>query len=217
MNVNIGRKSGDGCTTGWKCMILGAKTLDIIFNEDSRWWIIYDGYICRMQRVFFDKAATFLRDTAMENSYQTYVVKELTRVRERLEEKKQNQADLYFLRNLQVLFECSWQDWLKDEDRKDRLSERGKQHERVKQELEAALPEIIKEAEKNLAVDSVVSEVVDGHVGLELTSKLEQARSEAEMLHQSLDEIIREMRGESVERKRTALSLHACLHVLKAL
>jgi hypothetical protein len=35
----MGRKSGDGCTTGWKCMILGVKTLDIIFNEDSRWWI----------------------------------------------------------------------------------------------------------------------------------------------------------------------------------
>ena len=170
-----------------------------------------------MQRVFFEKAATFLRDTGLENSYQTYVVKELTTVRERLEEKKQNQADLYFLRNLQVLFECSWQDWLKDEDLKDRLSDRGKQYLVVMKELEAVLPEIIKETEKNLAVDSVVSEIVDDHVGSELTSKLEQARNEAEMLHQSLENIIREMRGESVDRKRAAFNLHACLDILKAL
>ena len=83
------------------------------------------------------------------------------------------------------------------------------------QELEQSLPQIIEEAEKNLAIVSVVPEVVDGPVVLELTSKLEQARNEAEMLHQNLDEIIREIRGESVERK--SARLRACLHSLKGL
>ncbi len=153
----------------------------------------------------------------MECSYTKYIVNELKTLNVRLEGKKQKQTDIYFLNNLGVLLKCSWEDWLKEESRKDRLSERGKQHLLVMQELAQSLPQIIEEAEKNLAVDSVVSEIVDGHVGSELTSKLEQARNEAEMLHQSLENIIREMRGESVDRKRAAFNLHACLDILKAL
>jgi hypothetical protein len=65
---------------------------------DSRRWIIYDGYVCKMQGVFFNKAATFIRDTMNECSYTTYVVNELKTVNERLEAKKQNQTDIYFLR-----------------------------------------------------------------------------------------------------------------------
>jgi len=162
-----------------------------------------------MQGVFFKKAATFIRDTMNECSFTTYVVNELKTVNERLEAKKQNQADIYFLKNLGVLFNCSWQDWLNGESRKDRLSERGKQHLLVMQDLEQLLPQIIEDAEKTLARDSVVPEVVDGPVGLELTLKLEQARKEAEMLHQNLDGIIREIRGESVERKRGVARLKA--------
>ena len=63
----------------------------------------------------------------------------------------------------------------------------------------------------------VLQESVDAPLALQLTSKLEQARSEAAMLEQILDEILREMRGETGPRKRAAGRLDVCLRVLKEL
>jgi hypothetical protein len=45
-----------------------------------------------------------------ECSYTTYVVNELKEVNDRLRGKIQNQVDLYFLKNLGVMFKCSWQE-----------------------------------------------------------------------------------------------------------
>ena len=170
-----------------------------------------------MQGVFFKKAVTFICDTMMSCSFATHIVHELEAINLRLTEKKQNQTDLYFLRNLEVLLQCSWQDWLKEESQPDRLSERGKAHQRTMQELETLLPQIIEDAENNLTTESVLQETGDVPSALQFTLKLEHARSEAEMLEQHLGAIIREMRGETGSRKRVAGQLDACLRVLKEL
>ena len=163
------------------------------------------------------KAAAFIRDTMMPCSFATHIVKELEAINVRLTEKKHNQTDLYFLRNLEVLLKCSWQDWLKEESRPDHLSERGKEHQRTMQELETLLPTIIEDAENNLTADSVLKETGDVPSALQLTLKLEHAWSEAEMLKQNLGAILREMRGETGTRKRVAGSLDAYLRILKEL
>ena len=170
-----------------------------------------------MQRVFFEKAAAFISETMTPCSFATHIVNEMEAINVRLTNKKQNQTDLYFLKDLQVLFQCSWQDWLKEESRSDRLSERGKGHQRTMQELETLLPQIIADAENNLTTESVLQETGDVPSALQLTSKLEHARSEAAMLEQSLGAILREMRGETGTRKRVADQLKACLRVLKEL
>ena len=180
-------------------------------------FIIYDGCTCRMQGVFFKKAVTFICDTMMPCSFATHIVDEMEAINVRLTQKKQNQTDLYFLKDLQVLFQCSWQDWLKEESRPDRLSERGKGHQRTMQELETLLPQIIEDAENNLTTESVLQETGDVPSALQLTSKLEHARSEAAMLEQSLGAILREMRGETASRKRGVSPLAVCLRELKEL
>ena len=170
-----------------------------------------------MQGVFFKKAAAFIGDTMTPCSFATHTVNELEAINVRLTQKKQNQTDLYFLKNLQVLFQCSWQDWLQEDSQPNRLSTRGQEHQRTMQELETLLPEIIEDAEKNLTTESVLQETGDVPSALQLTSKLEHARSEAAMLEQSLGAILREMRGETGTRKRVAGQLDACLRVLKEL
>ena len=169
-----------------------------------------------MQGLFFNKAAAFIGETMTPCSFARHTVNELEAINVRLTQKKQNQTDLYFLKNLQVLFQCSWQDWLQ-EDSPDRLSERGKAHQRTMQELETLLPQIIADAENNLTTESVLQETGDVPSALQLTLKLEHARSEAATLEQSLGAILREMRGETASRKRGVSPLAVCLRELKEL
>jgi hypothetical protein len=172
-----------------------------------------------MEGLFFKKAATFVDDNMTPCSYSRHAIEQLNAMDVRLQEKNVNGDDLNFVRNVGVLLTCAWEDWL-DGGSEDRLTERGRQHKKELQDLETLLPGIIASVQKHVMTESVSLEVaeISTHSALQLTSKLEEARNDAQMLEQRLVSIISEMRGGSGSAKRAYPGpLHVYLQTLKEL
>ncbi len=124
-------------------------------------------------------------------SYSNYVLVQLKAIHVRLQEKTVKHDDLYFLKNIGALLKCEWEDWFSGAS-KSRLSERGKVHQETLRELEMLLPGIIVHVDKHLTTESVLPEVVEISTPsvVQPTSKLEEARNDAQILEQNLAGII---------------------------
>ena len=171
-----------------------------------------------MESTFFTDAAKFIRETMDACAYAERAESHLVEMEKRWNENTMNEVDLYFLKNLGVLLRCALQDFGcndTNQRRKNSNSDRNcMEKERKTEKLESLLPGIIQKFDIHLATQSFLPPAVH------LTSKLEQARNEAQMLERSLDQIIYEIKGESGDRKRpfgSTGSMDLCLQALKSL